>query len=101
MYPVISWVTPASEVIVAALLFWPRWRLKGLYAALIEMALFTAYIIYLLTLDTEVPCSCGGIVEYLSWKQHLLFNIVLIGLLLIAIGIQKKLPTPHSAVSIQ
>lgn len=100
IYPVVALATPVAEIIIAALLFWPAWRIKGLYAALISMTVFTIYIVYLLMLDTELPCSCGGIIEFLSWKQHLLFNIGLIILLTISIRIQNKLSAVRPSVSI-
>lgn len=38
------------------------------------MVLFTAYIAMILTLADYVPCSCGGVLEDMSWEQHLWFN---------------------------
>jgi len=74
----IAWGLPLSEFVVAILLFFPRWRLQGLYAALGLMLLFTCYIIAILSFDKQLPCSCGGVIELLSWKGHLVFNSVLI-----------------------
>jgi hypothetical protein len=54
------------------------------------MILFTAYIIGLFSIDKELPCSCGGIIALLSWKQHLVFNSVFILLNALAIRLQKK-----------
>ena len=39
------------------------------------MSMFTAYIYILLNYSSFVPCSCGGILESLTWKEHMLFNI--------------------------
>jgi len=65
---------PAVEFIVVILLAIPRWRLKGLYSSLALMIAFTAYIIAMFIVAPEMPCSCGGFIAELSWKQHLLFN---------------------------
>jgi len=89
--PIVAWGLPITEFIISLLLFFPRYRLKGLYATFIIMVLFTGYIIVLLTRDKELPCSCGGIVEALSWKGHLIFNSALILLSLAAIRMQKKI----------
>ena len=76
----IAWILPISEILAAVLLFIPRWRLKGLYTALALMLLFTGYIVAILNFSKHVPCSCGGVLEALSWKAHLAFNGGLIAL---------------------
>jgi hypothetical protein len=76
------------------LLFFPRYRLIGLYLTCILMILFTAYIITLFTISPELPCSCGGIIEALSWKGHIIFNSLLILLSFVVIRMQKRL-TSH------
>lgn len=91
--PFIAWALPISEFIISLLLFFPRFRLKGLYASLIIMILFTAYVITILSIDKELPCSCGGIIEALSWTGHLIFNSSFVLLAILAIRIQRKLPT--------
>lgn len=89
--PVVVWALPIAEFIVSLLLFVSKYRLKGLYAAFILMVLFTAYVGILLSISKELPCSCGGIVEALSWQGHLIFNTVLILLSFAAIRMQKQL----------
>jgi hypothetical protein len=91
--PIIAWGLPITEFIISLLLFFPRFRLKGLYASLIIMILFTAYVITILSIDKELPCSCGGIIEALSWTGHLIFNSSFVLLALLAIRIQRRLPT--------
>jgi uncharacterized membrane protein YphA (DoxX/SURF4 family) len=58
----IAILLPIVELIVVVLLAIPRWRLKGLYATLGLMILFTAYIIVLIATSDNLPCSCGGII---------------------------------------
>lgn len=82
---------PITEFIICFLLFFPRFRLKGLYAAFILMVLFTAYVAILMTTSKELPCSCGGIMEALSWKGHLIFNSIMILLSFIALRMQIKI----------
>jgi uncharacterized membrane protein YphA (DoxX/SURF4 family) len=89
--PLVAWGLPVTEFIVSILLFFPRYRLKGLYAAFALMVLFTGYVIAVLLFSTELPCSCGGIIELLSWKGHLIFNTLLILLAYTGIRMAKKL----------
>jgi len=68
---------PLVEFGVATLLFMPRFRLMGLYASLVLMLGFTAYIAYYVVFNmAERPCACGGILNSMGWTEHLIFNIV-------------------------
>jgi len=74
----IAWALPFGELLLAIALFVPKWRLKGFYLTLVLMTVFTAYVIVVLFIDNQISCSCGGIIEELSPKQHVLFNSVCI-----------------------
>ena len=76
---------PWVEFLIVLLLVIPRWRLTGLYASLGIMILFTVYIIAMLAFNRRIPCSCGGVIQLLSWNQHIIFNSEFI--LLGAIGV--------------
>ncbi len=80
--PVVAWVIPISELLIAGMLAMTRFRLVGLYAAFSLMVMFTAYIIAILQFSEHVPCSCGGVLEKMGWTEHLIFNIgfVMLGL---------------------
>ncbi|MBO9203282.1 MULTISPECIES: MauE/DoxX family redox-associated membrane protein [Niastella] len=97
MSPILSWAAtpiavllPVVEFAIVLMLVIPRWRLKGLYASFIIMTLFTAYIITMFIVAPEMPCSCGGIIELLSWKGHVVFNSVFVLLNALAIYLQRK-----------
>jgi uncharacterized membrane protein YphA (DoxX/SURF4 family) len=81
----ISISVPGIEIIIAILLLIPKYRLMGLYASYLLMAMFTMYIYIILNYSAFVPCSCGGILQKMTWNQHLIFNIVFILLAIIAI----------------
>jgi hypothetical protein len=69
------YLLPAGEIILALLLCFSRTRFAGLLLSTILMGLFTGYISYLLLYyHGQLPCSCGGILEHLSWTAHLAFN---------------------------
>lgn len=71
---IISWSLPIGEILLAIMLFAPAWQLRGLYATFVLMSFFTIYVTIILLMDSHLSCSCGGIIEELSPKQHILFN---------------------------
>ncbi len=75
---VIAWMVPGIEIFIAVLLVFPRFRILALYACFTLMVMFTAYIYIILNFSDFIPCSCGGVLEKLSWTQHLIFNVVFI-----------------------
>lgn len=73
---VIAWFLPLVELGTASLLFFGSTRKVGFYAAASLLILFTGYIGYMLLFSNQLPCSCGGALKFLTWRAHLLFNIV-------------------------
>jgi hypothetical protein len=71
----IAWLIPTVEILIALLLVIPKTRIGGLYASLSLLLLFTMYIIYMFMFYPYKPCSCGGVISKLTWKQHILFNL--------------------------
>lgn len=88
--PVLAIVVPVAEIVIALLLVVPSWRRAGLYASFAMMVLFTAYIIVLVTMSERIPCSCGGVISRMTWKQHLYFNIVFVLLALSGMWLYTK-----------
>lgn len=74
----IGWLVPLAELMVAGLLFFPATQKKGLACFILLLLFFTIYIIVMLSISSKLPCSCGGVIKLLSWKQHLAFNIFFI-----------------------
>jgi hypothetical protein len=81
----IAWLIPATEILVVFLLFIRHFQLIGLYIAYCLMVLFSAYIIAILKFSEYIPCSCGGILQNMSWGEHLIFNVAFIAFAVIAI----------------
>lgn len=71
---VLSFTLPITELAISLLLFIPRTRLSGLYASAALMIIFTIYIAYMIVYAPFLPCSCGGVLQQMSWHQHLVFN---------------------------
>lgn len=81
--PLVSWAPttfsyalPVVELGAGALLLFHQRSRAGWYAAFVLMALFTAYIAFMLLTQSKLPCSCGGALTGLTWSEHLLFNVL-------------------------
>src|SRR6185312_1592211 len=73
--PFLSYCIPAAEIAIVLLLIWQRTRRLGFLISLIFMSVFTIYAAIILLHGFEyIPCSCGGVIEHLTWTQHLLLN---------------------------
>ncbi len=75
---VVSYLIPISELLIAFLLCFRSWRLVGLLCGYMLMLMFSTYIFIMLHFSPFVPCSCGGILDELSWNEHLIFNLVFV-----------------------
>lgn len=71
----VAWCVPVVEILVVGLLANARFRLTGLYASFGLMVLFSCYIIAITRFSEYIPCSCGGILQNITWNQHLVINI--------------------------
>ncbi len=78
-------LVPLAEFIICLLLIIPKFRLIGLFSAYGIMVMFTVYIFIILQYTSFVPCSCGGVLEKLGWKEHMVFNLAFAGLGMLAI----------------
>ena len=85
------WTLPGIEIITALLLLSDNTKLYGFYLSFILMALFTGYIILVLSnYFGRVPCSCGGVITALGWKTHLVFNLFFLLLSILGIFIINR-----------
>ena len=89
--PFLVWFIPCTEITISLALLFEYTRLLGLYASLILMSLFTVYtVIILLHFFSYVPCSCGGVIKRLTWRQHLVFNLFFVALSVLGIILQRR-----------
>ena len=84
---VMSYALPITEFAIAGLLLVHHRTKCGWYAAFAIMLSFTLYVGFMLATQSKLPCSCGGVLKGLTWKEHLTFNtgftlVALTGLLL-------------------
>lgn len=90
----------AVEMILVVMMMFKRSLLIALYGSLFLMTMFTVYICIILNFSSFIPCSCGGILEKMSWTQHLIFNCFFILLSLIAIVIKSKTKWAYGFIAI-
>ena len=86
----VAWIIPCIEIIIALSLAFGKYRIVGLYASFSLMVMFTAYIIAITRYSEYVPCSCGGILQHMTWNQHLVFNLLFVLLSLSSILIYPR-----------
>jgi putative oxidoreductase len=86
----ISYALPGFEILVTALLIIPKTRMYGLWASLVLLTGFTLYLIYMINFTPKLPCSCGGVIKNMTWRQHILFNVSFIVLNSITIWLYKN-----------
>ena len=85
------WFIPITEIVLCLLLLFERTRLLGLYGSLGFMSLFTIYsIIIILNFFGRIPCSCGGVIKRLTWRQHIVFNLFFVALSISGIILQRR-----------
>lgn len=92
--PVKSFVSiaiPAIEFALVALLTFPKTRLKGLWGTVVLLSCFTVYLTYMVIFTPDLPCTCGGVINQMSWTQHIFFNLGFVGIAAIAIRLTKQL----------
>jgi len=82
MAPVLGWIVPLIEICLVIGLLTNRYASKAQIASVGLLIIFELYITGMLLSGYPLPCSCGGIISKMSWKQHLIFNaaFIIIGL---------------------
>lgn len=71
----ISVFLPILELLTALCLIFDHTLLVGLIIASLLMTEFTIYIGAILVFSSDLPCSCGGVIEQMTWKEHFVFNL--------------------------
>jgi putative oxidoreductase len=70
----IGWLVPSIEFFIVMLLVREGWRRLGLYASFTLLLIFQIYIASMFLSGLKLPCTCGGLISELRWKEHLVFN---------------------------
>lgn len=86
----IAWLAPIIELVIVLMLTVKNTRFYGLSASWVLLLIFTLYIGGMLLSGIHLPCSCGGVIQQLTWKQHLIFNLFFMALSTMGIVLLKK-----------
>jgi hypothetical protein len=87
---IIAIAIPGIELLISMLISIRRFQYYVLYFAFSLMAVFSAYIVAILKFSPYIPCSCGGILQNMTWNQHLIFNMGFLLLGAVAILLYPK-----------
>ncbi|GAA0537661.1 MauE/DoxX family redox-associated membrane protein [Chitinophaga japonensis] len=88
--PLLAPVVLGVEYLIVILLNIPATRRLGLYASFFVMLTFSVYLVTLFYFFDNIPCSCGGILGYMSYPTHIAFNIFFTLLSLAGIFLSRK-----------
>lgn len=94
----ITYAIPVTELAISMLLFFPQTRAAGLWSSLVLLTAFTVYLAVMVLSGDKLPCSCGGVISQLSWRQHILFNAFFIGLTALALYTTRRSRKPVNRV---
>ena len=64
------------EFLIPGVLFFESTSKIGYISSFFLLFVFTGYILMMIVFSPYLPCSCGGLIEHLSWNQHIYFNIL-------------------------
>ena len=85
------WFIPITEILLCIALLFERTRLLGFYGSLGFMTLFTIYSLFIVfNFFGRIPCSCGGVIKRLTWKQHIVFNLFFVALSVGGVILQRR-----------
>ena len=87
---IVSYLIPSIEFIIVLLYLIPRFQFAALLSSFCLMVMFSTYIFIMLHFSPFIPCSCGGILDKMSWNQHLIFNLIFVLLSVLAIIIMPS-----------
>ncbi len=98
---VVAILIPLSELLIVLLLLIKRTFRLGLNLSLSLLFVFTTYLLYILMFSKHLPCTCGGILQQLSWKTHVVFNLCFIFLNILALRFSRRHEnfTDHSKIT--
>jgi len=86
----LPFVVIGTEILIALFLMFGKYRLRAMCVSFVMLFVFTVYILFIKKFAKMLPCACGGIIQKLSWNQHLGFNLILMALVLLAIVVHSR-----------
>lgn len=87
---ILAWSVPVLELLIAGLFLFPKHTLTAFGSSLALMIFFTAYIAMVLQFSDDIPCSCGGVLNNMDWRAHLIFNLIFVAMATIGLWLELK-----------
>lgn len=87
---VLAYAIPIVELGLSILLIANQTKRAGLFLSLLLIIVFTVYLVYMVNSGYTLPCLCGGVINLMSWKQHIFFNLVFIALAIAGLKLYRK-----------
>lgn len=78
-------LVPIIEIMISIMLVVKHFQYVAFYLSFSLMVIFSAYITSILKFSPYIPCSCGGILQNMTWTEHLIFNLGFVLLASIAV----------------
>ncbi len=88
--PIVAVGIPLLEIGLAIMLLIEQTKFLALVMSTSLLLLFTCYLFIILNYSSYIPCSCGGILGRLGYKEHIVFNLILFALGVISILFYKR-----------
>lgn len=87
----LSFALPIAEIIIAICLVSKHSWIVGIWGATMLMTLFSVYVGFML-IQRQAPlhCTCGGVISSMTWRQHLLFNILFSAIAWVSLFFHKR-----------
>jgi putative oxidoreductase len=96
---VLTWLVPVIELTFAIGLVINKFRFRALIASCLLLIVFSLYIVITMSGSFgRIPCSCGGILENMSYSAHLVFNLIFIVMAILAIALETQWKSIHNGL---
>jgi putative oxidoreductase len=89
---------PLVEVLIAVGLLFEKTRKLALTISFSLLVIFEMYIGGMLLTGLKLPCACGGVIAFMSWRMHILFNAFFISINIIALTYSRHKNTMANAI---
>lgn len=86
----LSYAIVALEVLIPILILTPSTRKYGLRIVTSVLIIFTMFLVSKEIDSSTEPCMCGGILESLSLRQHIVFNLFFIAISIVMLFKPEK-----------
>lgn len=91
MSSILIWAVPFSEIAIVILLLFDRLKALGLFLSFLMLMTFTIYVgLILMQSFRYVPCSCAGIFKFMTWRTHLIVNIILTAIAFVGFWFHRR-----------